>query len=277
MKFKPLFVWLSILTLTVLVIQNFIGETYFIPSSSMEDELMAGDFIWVNKFSYGPRFPETLLAIPFTKNKLPFSRDNPSYLTWLELPYFRLPGIEKIKRNDVLVFNFPGEDGAPVDKKSNFVKRCIGMPGDTLEISDKNIFINNKIAVQGSHIKYAYEIYSNMDSLSSYLYNTFRVTQGGADSVDSKYVFLMTPVQADSISKMSNILSVKRSSAQNATNNMFPGGKFSLWNKDFYGPIVIPQKGKTIQLNVDNIDLYFRLITRYEKHALKISNDSILY
>ena len=264
-----------VLTGTVLAIQNFIGETYFIPSSSMENELMAGDFIWVNKFSYGPRFPQTLLTIPFTKNKLPFSETKPSYLTWLELPYFRLPATERIKRNDVLVFNFPAEDGPPVDKKSNFVKRCIGLPGDTLEINDKTIFINKKEAVSLPNAKYSYEVYGTNDSLAKLLYSIFHVTEGGMVSSDDKYIFLMTSAEADSLSKMSNILSVKRVSVQYATNDMFPGGKFSRWNKDYYGPIIIPSKGKNIHLNIDSIELYTRIITHYEKHSMDIRGDSI--
>ncbi len=272
---KLIFIWLSVLTLTVLLIQNFIGETYFIPSSSMENELMAGDFIWVNKFVYGPRFPQTLLSIPFTKNRMPFSENKPSYLTWLELPYFRLPGIEKIKRNDVLVFNFPDEDGPPVDKKSNFVKRCIGLPGDTIEITGKTVMVNKIAVASPPHAKYSYEVYSTHDTLAALLYNMFHVTEGGMVSSDNKYIFLLTAAEADSVSKMSNILLVKQISQQYATNDMFPGGKFAHWNKDNYGPVIIPQKGKTIRLNIDSIDFYSRIITHYEKHKMDIRNDSI--
>lgn len=241
----------------------------------MEDELMLGDFIWVNKFSYGPRFPQTLLSIPFTKNKLPFSESSPSYLTWIELPYFRLPGIEKINRNDILVFNFPAEDGPPVDKKANFVKRCIGLPGDTLEITDKTVLINKKETASPPQLKYSYEVYATFDSLGSCLYRLFHVTEGSLVSADNKYIFLMTATEADSLGKMSNILSVKRLSVQYATNDMFPGGKYSFWNKDNYGPIIIPQKGKTIHLNIDSIDFYSRIITIYEKHKMNISGDSV--
>jgi len=241
----------------------------------MEDELLAGDFVWVNKFDYGPRFPETLLSIPFSKNTLPFSETIPSYLTWIELPYFRLPGIEKIKRNDVLVFNFPAEDGPPIDKKANFVKRCIGMPGDTIEISDKTVLINGTAVASAPKAKYSYEIFATFDSLGSYLYKTFHINEGGLISSDNKYIFLMTEKEADSISKMSNILLVKRLSVQYPTADMFPGGRFSFWNKDNYGPLLIPKKGMHIHLNIDSLVLYARIITTYEKHSLNIQHDSV--
>lgn len=251
------------------------GETYFIPSSSMEDDLLTGDFIWVNKFDYGPRFPQTLLSIPFMKDYLPFSHTVHSYVNWIELPYFRLPGIEKIKRNDVIVFNFPAEDGPPVDKKSNFVKRCIGLPGDTIRIDSKTVTINGKAIASPPKAKYSYEVYASVDSLGSYLYNTLHITEGGLISADNKYIFLMTEAEADSVRKMDNVLHVEQLSVQYPEPDMFPGGKFSLWNKDYYGPIVVPEKGKTIHLNTDSLVLYARLITVYEKHTLGVQHDSV--
>lgn len=275
-KYKQVFIWLLTLTLTVLFLQNFIGETYFIPSSSMEDELHAGDFIWVNKFEYGARFPQTLLSIPFMKDYLPFSHTKHCYLTWLELPYFRLPRIRQIKRNDVIVFNFPAEDdNIPVDKKANVVKRCIGLPGDTLQITGKAVLINGNAIAAPPEAKYSYQVIATVDSLDSYLYNTLHVTEGGLVSADNKYIFLMTTAQADSVSKMPDILLIKRLSVEYPTNDMFPGGRFAYWNKDNYGPLVIPQKGKTIHLTTDSIDLYARIIATYEKHSLKIQHDSI--
>ena len=273
-NYKRLFLWLLALTLTVVLLRNFIGETYFIPSSSMEDELLAGDFIWVNKIAYGPRFPETLLAIPFTKNRLPYSETIPSYLTWIELPYFRLPGYKKIKRNDVIVFNYPAEDGVPVDKKANFVKRCIGLPGDTLNITDKAVSINRMAIASPPKAKYSYEVFATVDSLGSYLNRTLNVTEGGLVSSSNKYIFLLTEAEADSVSKMSNIVEVNRLSVQYATTDMFPGGRFAFWNKDNYGPLVIPKKGATIRLNKDSINIYERIITVYEKHKMSFSGDS---
>jgi signal peptidase I len=273
--YKRLFIWLLALTFTVLILRNFVGETYFIPSSSMENELMAGDFIWVNKMCYGPRIPQTLLSIPFAKRSMPFSETIPSYLTWIELPYFRLPGVEKIKRNNVIVFNYPAEDGIPADKKSNFVKRCIGLPGDTLEITDKTVSINKITIASPPKAKYFYEVFATTDSLGSYLYRTLNVTEGGLISGDNKYIFTMTMAEADSVSKMPNILLVKRLSEQYATTDMFPGDRFSFWNKDNYGPLIIPQKGKTIRLTIDSLALYLRIITHYEKHNLNIQHDSI--
>jgi signal peptidase I len=273
--YRRLIIWLLALPLTALFLQNFVGETYFIPSSSMEDELQSGDFVWVNKFTYGARFPQTLLSLPFSKNTLPFSETKPSYLTWIELPYFRLPAFEQIKRNDIIVFNFPVEDGPPIDKKSNLVKRCIGLPGDTIEINDKSVLINGKAIKQPERAKYSYEVFATIDSLAPYLYRTLHVTDGEMISSDNKYIFMMTEKEADSVSKMNSILLVKRLSVEYPTTDMFPGGKFSFWNKDNYGPLLIPKKGMSIHLNIDSIVLYARIITTYEKHSLNIQHDSI--
>lgn len=241
----------------------------------MEDELMAGDFIWVNKLAYGARFPQTLLSIPFTKNILPFTKTTPSYLTWIELPYFRVPGYKKIKRNDIIVFNFPAEDGIPVDKKDNVVKRCIGLPGDTLKIDDKTVYINGKALATPATVEYSYEVLATVDSLCPYLYRTLNITEGELLSADNKYVFMMTPAEADSVSKIDHVLLVKRLSVEYATADMFPGGRFSSWDKDNYGPVIVPQKGKTIRLNIDSLPLYVRIITVYEKHRMNIVNDSV--
>ncbi|HTA26546.1 MAG TPA: signal peptidase I, partial [Bacteroidia bacterium] len=176
---------------------------------------------------------------------------------------------------DIIVFNFPDEDGAPVDKKANFVKRCIGLPGDTLDISDKAVLINRKPVASPPKAKYSYEVYAMVDSLATYLNRILNVTEGGLVSSDNKYRFLLTEAEADSVSKMSNILSISRVSVEYATTDMFPGGRFSFWNKDNYGPIIIPQKGATIKLNKDSLLLYERIITVYEKHKMNISNDSV--
>src|SRR5690606_36174718 len=116
----------------------------FIPSQSMERTMLPGDFVFINKWSYGARIPMTPLAIPFMHQNLPFSNKTPAYLDWIRLPFYRIPGFSDIARNDVVVFNYPMETERPVDKRSLFVKRCIALPGDTLKIFKKLVFINGE-------------------------------------------------------------------------------------------------------------------------------------
>ena len=241
----------------------------------MENCMLPGDFVWVNKIAYGPRFPQTLLALPFSKDRLPFTRNTPSYVDWIELPYFRLPGYTHIKRNDVVVFNYPAEDGVPVDKKTNFVKRCVALPGDTLMIRDKTIFVNRKALTEMPSVKYAYEVHANSDTLGIYLYRTMNISQGDIISLDHMYSFLLTPEQAVKIEHLPGVTSVRLQTMSFSTNSLFPGGEYFMWNKDNYGPIVIPAKKMTIHLSLDSLSMYARIIANYEHHKLFIRNDSI--
>ncbi|MGI8950184.1 MAG: signal peptidase I [Chitinophagaceae bacterium] len=164
------------------LIRTFIFEAYVIPSESMEKTLLVNDFLFVNKMSYGPRIPQTPLSFPFVHNTMPFSETTPSYLKWIQLPYKRLPGFTEVKRNDVVVFNFPAGDTIinehgyfsaipyydvlrteykgnrealvadhsvlvhPMDKTDNYIKRCTGVPGDNLQIKNGQLFVNNQPA-----------------------------------------------------------------------------------------------------------------------------------
>src|ERR1051325_5343655 len=127
------------------IIRTFFIEAYTIPTPSMEKSLLVGDFLFVSKVSYGARIPETPLAFPFAHHTMPLIGGK-SYLEWIKIGYHRLPGFGHIKNNDVVVFNWPAEnEGRPVDKKENYIKRCIGIPGDTIQLIDKDVFINGKL------------------------------------------------------------------------------------------------------------------------------------
>lgn len=269
------FISLLLLLLGVIILRNFVGEIYYIPSSSMENELLGGDFVWVNKLAYGPRFPETLLTLPFTRNKLPFTRNIPSYLKWIELPYFRLPGYTHIKRNDVVVFNYPAERGVPVDKKTNFVKRCIGLPGDTITLKDKTVYIGKRALDGLPGFLYSYEVTSAIDTLDMYLYRTMHVTEAEISGMANRYIFLLSKTQADSVRKMPFVTSLKLLIAPYSSSNLFPGGERFMWSNDNYGPLIVPKKGMTVHLSADSLALYSDIIRDYEHHSLSLVNDSI--
>jgi signal peptidase I len=122
------------------VIRSTTFEAYTIPTSSMEKSLMVGDFLFVSKMHYGVRVPMTPISLPLVHNKVPFA-GVPSYLNWPQIPYLRLPAISPVESGDPVVFNYP-MDNMPVDKKENYVKRCIGTPGDSLEIVDRTVLVN---------------------------------------------------------------------------------------------------------------------------------------
>jgi len=241
----------------------------------MEGEVESGDLVWVNKLAYGPRLIQTLLSLPFSGNRLPFTKNSPSYSTWIELPYLRLPGYTHIKRNDVVVFNYPMELNLPVDKRNNYMKRCVGMPGDTLQIFDRDIFIGKKMLDGLSNYHYSYLIQATTDTLQTYANNHLHIEETEVGTNAKEYIFMMTRAQADSLRKLPCVTSVVPNTATYTSNVLFPKDPHFLWTDDDYGPIVIPKKGATVRLNIDSIALYERIIRDYEHHKLETKNDSI--
>jgi len=135
-------------------VHNYFFQPYIIPTGSLEKSLLIGDFLFVSKFHYGARVPSTTIAFPMVHDTLPIIKSR-SYLKKPQLPYMRFPKFQKIKRNDIVVFNWPAdtvrqffvkEAGVkkPIDKKSNYVKRCVGLPGDELEIKNGFVYIDGK-------------------------------------------------------------------------------------------------------------------------------------
>ena len=126
-------------------IRSFFIEAYTIPTGSMEKTLLVGDFLFVSKMHYGSRIPMTPIAFPFAHHTLPIIGGK-SYLEWIKFPYYRLPKFVDIKRNDIVVFNYPIDADPPVsrpiDKRENYIKRCVGLPGDTIVIRRGNLFVN---------------------------------------------------------------------------------------------------------------------------------------
>ena len=148
------------------LIHIFTIQPYIIPTSSLEGTLLRGDFLFVSKFHYGANVPNTPLFLPFMHNTLPFTKNTPSYLDWIQLGYNRLPGFQDIKNNDIVVFHWPTDDtngtrpNMPFDKKLNYVKRCLAIPGDSLELKDGELYINSKIQTDPNRgkIQHAYWI-----------------------------------------------------------------------------------------------------------------------
>jgi len=166
--------WLSSMTFAIIaatIVHTYFIQPFIIPTGSLEKSLLIGDFLFVSKFHYGARLPTTAIAMPMVHDTIPLLKTR-SYLKKPQIPFLRIPGFQKIKRNDIVVFNWPAdtvrqffvkETGVkkPIDKKSNYVKRCVGMPGDTLEIYNSEILINNKKSKmpEWARIQFTYNIY----------------------------------------------------------------------------------------------------------------------
>ncbi|MGB5369474.1 MAG: signal peptidase I [Flavobacteriaceae bacterium] len=168
--------WVSSIVFAVVaatLVHTYFIQPYVIPTGSLERTLRIGDLLFVSKFHYGARTPMTTVAAPMVHDTLP-GIGIKSYLNKPQLPYFRLPGFTKVKRNDIVVFSWPADTVyqffkkdkgviKPIDKKSNYVKRCVGVPGDSLEVIDGYVYIDGKKLVLPERAKpqYDYTIYGN--------------------------------------------------------------------------------------------------------------------
>ncbi len=185
--------WVSSIVFAIVaatLVHTYFMQPYTIPTSSLEKSLLIGDFLFVSKFHYGARTPMTTVAAPMVHDSLPLTKLK-SYLKKPQLPYFRLPGIQKIKRNEIVVFSWPVDTvrfffdksnvhiDKPIDKKSNYVKRCVGIAGDSLEIRDGYIYINGKKTILPDRAKpqYFHKVATN-GQLSNAILKRYDVTEG---------------------------------------------------------------------------------------------------
>ena len=281
----------------VLIIHAFYFKGYVIPSSSMEKSLNVGDFLFVSKVAYGPRMPQTVLSFPFVQHTLPLTKDVPSYLTWLELPYHRMPGFRQVKHNDVIVFNFPDGDTVssvfqsnisyntlvkevgrervwrdkanfgrityrPVDRRENFVKRCIGLPGDTLML-DRNLSeIQGEVLSPDSKALYAYPAVME-DTMQAVL-----ASLGLDDNTLAGYTSDGNYIR--SFSHYEYYLISQR------LENRFSLLPMNRGNRRDVHPYVVPGKGRAVKVYPWNIKLLCNTILAHEHRAAEVK-DGVLY
>ena len=267
-------IWAVCIVITLRVI---CFEAFTIPSSSMEKTLLTGDYILVNKLSYGARMPLTFLSLPFVHQYIPFTANTKSYLNWISLPYFRMKGLNNIKYNDIIVFNYPMNSEHPIDQRVYFVKRCVGLPGDTIEIKKGVLYANKQIKDSSKNLQYSYKVVSDGEMIDSVLLKKHDIYEGGRLLHKNEYWFTLNSSIADSLRAEKGIKSISPMYEKkgNYNNYVFPESETFLWNIDFYGPLYIPKAGDSVLLSIDSLMLYERLIRDYEGNDLVIRNDSI--
>jgi signal peptidase I len=251
-------------------------EAYVIPTPSMEKSLLVGDYLFVSKLHYGPRTPKTPLQVPLTHQTI-WGTNIPSYTDLIQLDQYRLPGFSAIKNNDVVVFNYPPEEEHPVDLRTNYIKRCIGVAGDDLEIRDMQVYINGKKGAVPAEMQFRY-ILQTESALTDKVFRDHNITDYWA--VQGGYVVDTTPKTAETLADLDFIkaVTVWKDSAGVATADVYPHmpSRFK-WNKDNYGPIHIPRKGETIKLDSITIPLYETVIRKYEDNKnVEVQADKIL-
>ncbi|HPD64175.1 MAG TPA: signal peptidase I [Bacteroidia bacterium] len=261
------------------IIRWFFIEAYTIPTPSMEKSLLVGDFLFVSKVNYGPRIPMTPIAFPFAHHTMPVIKTK-SYVTWWKIPYTRIPGFQKIKNNDVVVFNYPMEDFRPVDKQENYIKRCIGIPGDTLFIKNRQVYINSKHVKLPPDGQYRYYVKTDGSGFSKRHLHDLGITDYQSLLGDgSEYIMWLSIENANRISKFQNVKKIEPLIDPEGTfdPNFYPFSERLKWNVDNYGPIYIPKKGDKIALNEDNYAIYQRPIRVYENNPDFTMKDGKFY
>jgi signal peptidase I len=267
----------------VIILKSFLFEPFAIPSDSMSGTLLSGDYVVVNKLSFGARMPITPLTIPFTHQSVWGMK---SYSDAIQFPYARIPGFTGIDRNDVIVFNFPAEElfplegeakNYPVDHRTHFIKRCIALPGDTLQIRDKTVFINGAETGIPVHVMFNYVIKVDSSKTDSLDFTKLGMVRESRQGKYAYYTITMIPATADSLKLNPKIISVEPelSPPGSFDEQVFPHEEKLSWNLDNYGPLIIPKEGQTITLSADSLSMWERIIVDYEHNEMTVKEDSI--
>ncbi len=283
------------------IIRVFFIEAYTIPSGSMERSLLVGDFLFVSKVNYGARLPITPVAFPFAHHTMPLTGTK-AYWDGVQFKYRRLPGLQKIKRNDVVVFNLPVGDtvaledqetsyyklireqgwqkvnsqytitSRPIDKRENIIKRCIGIAGDTVSMKSGLVFINGKPAPLNGNGKMPYRIQFKSDDVNlkplldlGLNINEMRQLNANTYTAFATMAMVEKMKQLDFVQAV--VLDVKPATQDDG--DLFPVDPHYKWNADNFGPLVIPKKGMTIQLDSLNMPIYYRAIRTYEGNQVE--------
>ena len=303
--------WISSILFAVVaatIVHTYVMQPFTIPTSSLEKTLLVGDFLFVSKFHYGARMPMTAISFPMVHDSIPVIGTK-SYLDKPQLPYFRLPGFQKIKRNDIVVFSWPtdtlidinrpgkGFKVKPLDKKSNYVKRCVGVPGDELQIKDGYVYINGEqnVLPDRAKLQFRYKIISKNSFVktdnkgrytnqpSAFVSSHFDISDIYISDIDREnkiitHIAQMTDEAYEKVKNNPNVIEVEKLTEEEGVWNqsVYPQDPRFNWNTKYFGPITIPEAGTTIAISIENIPLYKRIIEVYEGSEVGINNKIVV-
>ena len=303
----------------------YLFQNYQIPSSSLEKSLLVGDFLFVSKATYGPRVPNTPLSFPLVQHTFPWG--GKSYIEKPQWEYKRLKGLKDVERDDIIVFNFPAGDTVavrqpnpdyytlchyygrdvinarkdlfgevvwrPVDRRENYVKRCVGLPGDSLQIIDNQIYINNCVLEDHEGVQYCYYVQTDGSVLSAKLFDKLGISKSdrvllnpsvdvgkkelesmGLDSSRPVYHLPLTRSMKSVLEQMTQIDTIVIEPDWRG-GDVYPLGKTE-WTRDNYGPIYLPKKGDCLLITPSNYAVYERVIRNYEGNEVMLQ-DGVVY
>ena len=291
----------------VYFINLYLFQNYQIPSSSLEKSLRVGDFLFVSKASYGPRVPNTPLSMPLVQHTFPvWLGGGKSYIEHPQWDYKRLRGWDKPEKGDIVVFNFPAGDTVclkvqnpdyytlcyingrdqvwkrkdvfgdivvrPVDRRENYVKRCVGAPGDTLQIIDNVVYINGVAEQHREGLQHNYFVQTDGHIFSNSYLDKIGVSKDDRRKVRADlYHFPLTDAMAAEIRKNPHVSAMMTEPAVQ-DGSVYPLGH-TQWTRDNYGPIYIPRKGDRLMITEDNYWLYKRVAEAYEHKKITIGEE----
>ncbi len=329
--------WVDALIFAVIaasLIRLFIIEAYTIPTSSMEKTLLAGDYLFVSKVSYGPKMPNTPISFPFAHNTLPLTSTTKSYVEWVKWPYKRLDGLGPIERNNIVVFNFPAGDTVisqmqnrnyysvlrqyaqelksrdinngnqiksfaayknrardyirkqydvtthPPDKRTNYIKRCVALAGDTIRIDQGQVYVNGEEQKHFENMQYNYLVKTAGTKINPVHLQNMGINRNDVNYMPSGSTYRMplTTGNLNKIKNFSNVVEVSRyinNSPSSVNHVIYPFDSDYEWTEDNFGPLYVPEKGETIQLTMDNLPLWERIIDTHEGNDLEVRDSSI--
>jgi signal peptidase I len=324
----------------VAFVNIFAFQNYVIPSASLEKSLLTGDYLLVSKLSYGPRIPQTPLAMPLTQHTLPIVNCK-SYLEWPQWAYRRVKGLGSVQLNDIVVFNYPAGDtvvanaayqaadfyglcyqlgqqicanaprleelpeeqqrmvlaiyqqegrkyieehpeefgeilARPVDRRENYVKRCVGMPGQTLQIKNRIVYLDGVANKEPDEVQYMYTLKTTRP-LSEELCHELGISLEDASTHNAEETLYYLPLtqRAKAALEAKGDLVVSITQEQSQPDALYPLEVYTGWTRDDYGPLWIPKKGETLTLTTENLPFYRRPIAVYEGNQLEVKNGKI--
>ncbi len=259
------------------VIRGLLFSAYAIPSGSMEGTLLTGDYLFVSKLSYGPKMPVTPVSVPFLESRIGSSKIK-TYWDGIQLPYFRLPGLGEVKRGDVVVFNYaPDVGNNPVDMRVHYIKRCLGTPGDLVSIIDSKVYINNELFKNAPKTQTSYYVRTDGNGMNPELLKDLKIEIYQQLSVND-YVLIIPPASYADFKSRQNVKSITEIISPKGVydESIFPHDSRFKWNLDNFGPLKVPEKGWTIELNDSTMALYGQAIEKYENNKVDKSGNDIL-
>jgi len=284
------------------IIHVFVTQPFGIPTGSMERTLLVGDFLFVNKWSYGYRMPMRPVAIPFLQGTIMDTgqkgnpKDDPkSYVDGIKLPYTRIFQFNKPQKNDVVVFNYPQDSvHTAIDRKDPYVKRCVAVAGDTFEMRAGRLFVNGKpeTVLGDQEVQHRYIVNTGSQLDIPALYNTYGFLPVQEIQGEKGYIYAfqgLTDKTAQEIKQLPQVIDMKEDVTAkgeaavyykdeaktkiDTTQSIFPINK--PWNQDWYGPLKIPKKGDVVTINQETLPEYRWIISEYEHNSLENKNGKI--